>query len=160
LSQSDFTWSFVKEGNVTPNGFLFAGISAGLKPSEKRDLALLLAPKGSIFSGKFTQSIVRASCVEICEQRIKKSSGLLRAILINSGQANACTGDFGSQHFLIATEKISELLGIKEEEVLMCSTGVIGMPIKINDLVKNLPTLVRELKINNFPKCSRSNFNN
>ena len=156
MSQSDFTWSFIKEGNVTPNGFLFAGISAGLKPSKKRDLALLLAPKGSIFSGKFTQSIVRASCVEICEHRIKKHSGLLRAILINSGQANACTGDFGSQHFLIATEKISELLGIKEEEVLMCSTGVIGIPIKINDLVKNLPTLVSELKINNFQNAAEA----
>jgi len=156
LSQSDLNWSFVKEGNVTPNGFLFAGISAGLKPSKKRDLALVLAPEGSIFSGKFTQSIVRASCVEICEQRINKCSGLLRAILINSGQANACTGDLGSQHFLIATEKISELLGIKKEEVLMCSTGVIGVPIKINNLLKNLPKLVSQLKVNNLQNAAEA----
>ena len=132
-------WSFVEEGNETPKGFFFAGISAGLKASNKKDLALIFAPEGSIFSGMFTQSIVRASCVEICEERIKKSSGFARAVLINSGQANACTGNLGRQHFQIATAKIGELLGINEEEVLMCSTGVIGVPIKINDLVKNLP---------------------
>ena len=156
MSQSEFTWSFVKEGNLSPNGFSFAGISANLKPSKNRDLALLLAPKGSIFSGKFTQSTVRASCVEICEQRIKKCSGLLRAILINSGQANACTGDIGSKHFLIATEKIAKLLGLKDEEVLMCSTGVIGVPIKINELLKNLPKLVSELKVNNFNNAAEA----
>jgi len=156
LNQSDSTWSFVKDGNVTPEGFLFAGISAGLKASNKKDLALILAPKGSIFSGMFTQSIVRASCVDICEQRIKKSLGFVRAILINSGQANACTGNLGLRHFQIATSKIAELLGIQEEEVLMCSTGVIGVPIKINNLVKHLPNLVSDLKVNNFQNAAEA----
>ena len=156
MSQFDNNWSFINEGDLTPEGFCFAGISAGLKNSNKKDLALILAPEGSIFSGKFTQSIVRASCVDICEQRIKRSSGRARAILINSGQANACTGDLGTQHFLIATEKISELLGIKKEEVLMCSTGVIGVPIEIDKLVKNLPKLVSELKVNSFHNAAEA----
>ena len=130
--------------------------SAGLKASNKKDLALILAPEGSIFSGMFTQSVVRASCVDICEERIKTTSGSLRAILINSGQANACTGNLGIQHFQIATGKIAELLGIKEEEVLMCSTGVIGVPIKINDLVKNLSNLVNDLKGNNFQNAAEA----
>ena len=156
MSQSDSTWSFVDEGNETPKGFLFAGISAGLKASNKKDLALILAPEGSIVSGMFTQSIVRASCVDICEERIKKSSGFVRAILINSGQANACTGNLGIQHFQIATAKIAELLGIKEEEVLMCSTGVIGVPIQIKDLVENLPNLVSDLKFNNFQNAAEA----
>ncbi len=156
MSQPYSTWSFIDEGNVTPHGFLFAGISAGLKASNKKDLALILAPEGSIFTGMFTQSIVRASCVDICEERIKKTSGFVRAILINSGQANACTGNLGLQHFQIATAKIAELLGIKDEEVLMCSTGVIGVPIKIDDLVKNLPNLVSELKVNNFQNAAEA----
>ena len=156
MSQSDYTWLFVDEGNVTPRGFLFAGISAGLKTSNKKDLALILAPEGSIFSGMFTQSMVRASCVDICEERIKKSAGLVRAILINSGQANACTGNLGLQHFQIATAKIAELLGIKEKEVLMCSTGVIGIPIEIDHLVKNLPNLVSDLKDNNFQNAAEA----
>ncbi len=156
MSQLDSNWSFVDDIKVTPRGFLFAGISAGLKASNKKDLALILAPEGSIFSGMFTQSIVRASCVDICEERIKTTSGFLRAILINSGQANACTGNLGIQHFQTATGKIAELLGIKEEEVLMCSTGVIGVPIQINDLVKNLPNLVSDLKANNFQNAAEA----
>ena len=88
----------MSDAEETPDGFSFAGISAGLKESKKKDLALILAPENSICSGLFTQSTVRASCVDICEQRIKKSSGHIRAILINSGQANACTEDFGIQH--------------------------------------------------------------
>jgi len=156
LSQLDSNWSFVDDSKVTPKGFLFAGISAGVKDSNKKDLALILAPEGSVFSGMFTQSIVRSSCVDICEERIKTTSGFVRAILINSGQANACTGNLGIQHFQIATGKIAELLGIKEEEVLMCSTGVIGVPIQINDLVKNLPNLVRDLKGNNFENAAEA----
>ncbi len=156
MSQLDSNWSFVDVSKVTPKGFLFAGISAGLKASNKKDLALILAPEKSIFSGMFTQSIVRASCVDICEERIKTTSGFVRAILINSGQANACTGNLGIQHFQIATGKIAELLGIKEEEVLMCSTGVIGVPIQINDLVKNLPNLVSDLKDNNFENAAEA----
>ncbi len=156
MNQFDNNWSFISEGDLIPEGFCFAGISAGLKNSNKKDLALILAPEGSICSGKFTQSIARASCVDICEQRIKRSAGQVRAILINSGQANACTGDLGTQHFLIATEKISELLGINKEEVLMCSTGVIGVPIEIDKLVKNLPKLVRELKVNSFQNAAEA----
>ena len=156
MSHSDSIWSFINEGNVTPNGFLFAGISAGLKASNKKDLALILAPKGSIFSGMFTQSIVRASCVDMCEERIRKSSGFARAILINSGQANACTGNLGLQHFQIATSMIAELLKIKEEEVLMCSTGVIGVPIQINNLLENLPNLVSDLTLNNLQNAAEA----
>ena len=134
----------------TPDGFSFAGIAAGLKDSKKKDLALILAPENSICTGLFTQSIVRASCVDICEHRIKKSAGFIRAIVINSGQANACTGDCGMKHTLIATKEVSQLLGINEEEVLMCSTGVIGIPIQIKNLIDNLPNLVSELKTNSL----------
>ncbi|MCR8539337.1 MAG: bifunctional glutamate N-acetyltransferase/amino-acid acetyltransferase ArgJ [Prochlorococcus marinus CUG1439] len=156
MSQLDSNWSFVDDSKEIPKGFLFAGISAGLKASNKKDLALILAPEGSIFSGMFTQSIVRASCVDICEERIKRASGFVRAILINSGQANACTGSIGFQHCQIATSKIAELLGIREEEVLMCSTGVIGVPIQINDLLENLPNLVSDLKVNSFQNAAEA----
>ena len=128
MIQLETNWSFVNDGEEKPDGFSFSGIAAGLKDSKKRALALILAPEDSICTGLFTQSKVRASCVDICEQRIKKSSGRIRAILVNSGQANACTGVFGMQHTLIATREVSQLLGINEEEVLMCSTGVIGIP--------------------------------
>ena len=156
MSQIDTHWSFINESDLTPRGFSYAGISAGLKTSKKKDLALILAPEGSICTGMFTQSTVRASCVDISEHRIKRCSGSVRAILINSGQANACTGEFGTQHFLAATSKISELLSLEEEKVLMCSTGVIGVPIPINELVKNLPKLVSELKMNSMQNAAEA----
>ena len=156
MIQLETNWSFVNDGEEKPDGFSFSGIAAGLKDSNKKDLALILAPENSICSGLFTQSIVRASCVGICEQRIKKSSGLIRAILINSGQANACTGDYGIQHTLFATKEVSQLLGINEEEVLMCSTGVIGIPIQIQNLIDNLPNLVKELKTNSLQNAAEA----
>ena len=156
MSQFDNNWSFTKEGNLIPEGFCFAGISAGLKTSKKKDLALILAPEGSICTGMFTQSAVRADCVEMSEQRIQRCSGLVRAILINSGQANACIGNLGTQHFLTATSKVSELLGIEEKQVLMCSTGLIGVPIPINDLVKEIPKLVSDLKVNSFKNAAEA----
>ena len=72
MSQLDSNWSLVDDSKVTPKGFLFAVISAGLIASNKKDLALILAPEGSIFSGMFTQSVVRASCVDICEKGLKE----------------------------------------------------------------------------------------
>ena len=57
---------------------------------------------------------------------------------------------------MIATKEVSQLLGINEEEVLMCSTGVIGVPIQINDLVKNLPNLVSDLKGNHFENAAEA----
>ena len=81
MSQIDSTWSIIDEGNETPNGFLYAGISAGLKASNKKDLALILAPEGSILSGMFTQSIVRASCVDICQERIERASGFVLSLI-------------------------------------------------------------------------------
>jgi len=78
-------WSPISGGITTPNGFLAAGISAGLKPSGKKDLALLYAPDGACCSGTFTQSVTRAYCVDLCIERIKASQGKIRAVLINSG---------------------------------------------------------------------------
>jgi len=135
---------------------MYSGIKAGLKDSKKKDLALIVAPQDSICSGVFTQSIVRASCVEICNQRISKSSGLIRAVLINSGQANACNGDAGMRDSLTATKALSQELGINEDQILICSTGVIGVPLPINKLLKNIPLLVKSLNHNKFVSASEA----
>ena len=153
---SDLIWTDVNNVELENDIFSFAGISAGLKDSSRKDLALILAPKDSICSGFFTQSIVRASCINICEERINNSSGLVRAILINSGQANACTGELGMKDSLLATKELARLLGIKEDQVLICSTGVIGVPIPISNLMKHLPALVDKLNENNFYDASEA----
>ena len=141
----NLAWTFINDCEKIPDGFLFSGISAGLKGSNGKDLALILSPPNSIFTGFFTNSAVRASCVDICKTRLQESLGLVRAILINSGQANACTGDKGLIDSLAATKELGDILGISESQILMCSTGVIGEPIPMKKLINKLPLLVNKL---------------
>ena len=105
-------WSEVPGGVTAPVGFQAAGITAGLKPSGKPDLALLLAPAGAVCAGSFTTTVVRAACVDLCAERLRRSRGRARAVLTNSGQANACTGERGWLDSLAATEALGARLAI------------------------------------------------
>ena len=139
------TWSPVPGGVTAPNGFLAAGITAGLKASGRADLALLLAPPQAVCAGTFTTTVVRAACVDLCAERLRATGGRARAVLINSGQANACTGKRGLVDSLAATAALAGRLGLPAEEVLLCSTGVIGVPIPLEILLAGLGPLVDDL---------------
>lgn len=130
---------------TAPRGFLAAGHTAGLKASGRPDLALLVAPPGAVCAGTFTTTVVRAACVDLCAERLRAGGGQARAVLINSGQANACTGERGMADSLQATAALAERLGLPEAEVLLCSTGVIGVPIPMEILVAGLDPLVAAL---------------
>jgi glutamate N-acetyltransferase/amino-acid N-acetyltransferase len=138
-------WTPTAGGIAAPSGFLAAGITAGLKPSGNPDLSLLLAPEEAVCAGTFTTSLVRAACVDLCAERLQASGGRARAVLTNSGQANACTGDRGLIDSLRATEALAARLGLEAEEVLICSTGVIGVPIPMDTLLAGLDPLVEAL---------------
>ena len=138
-------WKPVPGGVTAPQGFTAAGWAAGLKPSGNPDLALLLAPEGAVCGGAFTRSVVRAACVDLCAQRLEASGGRMRAVLINSGQANACTGDRGLIDSQRATAAAADRLGLDEESVVICSTGVIGVPIPMPTLLAGLDPLAGAL---------------
>ncbi|MDP7995577.1 MAG: bifunctional glutamate N-acetyltransferase/amino-acid acetyltransferase ArgJ [Synechococcus sp. SP2 MAG] len=138
-------WSPISGGITAPNGFQAAGLSAGLKASRKADLSLLLAPEGSVCAGTFTTSVVRAACVDLCADRLQASSGRVRAVVTNSGQANACTGDRGLVDSLRITQALADRLGLSADQVLICSTGVIGVPIVIDPLLAAVDPLVSGL---------------
>jgi glutamate N-acetyltransferase / amino-acid N-acetyltransferase len=138
-------WQPIAGGLTAPEGFLAAGITAGLKPSGNPDLSLLLAPAGAVCAGSFTLNRVRAACVDLCAERLQSSGGRARAVLTNSGQANACTGERGLADSLKATAELAGRLGLAAEEVLICSTGVIGVPIPIDTLIQGLDPLVAAL---------------
>ncbi len=138
-------WSLTSGGITAPSGFKASGIRAGLKSSDNLDLALILAPHHALCAGTFTQSIVRAKCIDLCKERLLFLDGKVRAILINSGQANACTGVRGMEDSLIATKAVAQKLGILESEVLICSTGVIGEAIPMENLLKAVNPLVDSL---------------
>jgi glutamate N-acetyltransferase/amino-acid N-acetyltransferase len=138
-------WRAIAGGITAPQGFRAAGITAGLKLSGNPDLSLLLAPAGAVCAGSFTTSRVRAACVDLCAERLRASDGQGRAVLINSGQANACTGERGLTDSLRATAAVAQRLGVRPEQVLICSTGVIGVPIPMDALLAGLDPLVAAL---------------
>ena len=138
-------WQMVSGGVTSPQGFQASGIAAGLKPSGKLDMALLLAPEQAVCAGSFTPSVVRAACVDLCAERLAANGGQARAVLINSGQANACTGDRGLIDSQRATQALADQLGLDSEAVLICSTGVIGVPIPMPTLLAGLDPLVSSL---------------
>ncbi|MEC7652163.1 MAG: bifunctional ornithine acetyltransferase/N-acetylglutamate synthase, partial [Cyanobacteriota bacterium] len=138
-------WQMVTGGVTAPQGFQASGVAAGLKPSGKPDLALLLAPEQAVCAGSFTTSVVRAACVDLCAERLAACGGTARAVLINSGQANACTGDRGLIDSQRATQALADRLGLDAGAVLICSTGVIGVPIPMPTLLAGLDPLVETM---------------
>jgi glutamate N-acetyltransferase/amino-acid N-acetyltransferase len=117
---------------------------------------LLLAPEGAVCAGSFTTSLVRAACVDLCAERLQASGGRARAVLTNSGQANACTGERGLADSLTATAALAERLGLEPEQVLICSTGVIGVPIPMDTLVAGLDPLVAALSAEGGEAAARA----
>jgi glutamate N-acetyltransferase / amino-acid N-acetyltransferase len=138
---TDMDWHEIPGGVTAPRGFRAAGITAGLKPSGLPDLALILSDVDAIAAGVFTTSQVRAACVEYCRQRLD-AKPTARAILCNSGQANAATGEPGWEDALASANALAQQLNIAPETILLASTGVIGQRIKMDALVAGIPALV------------------
>lgn len=126
-----------------PRGFRAAGVTAGMKPSGLPDLGLLVADAPCSAAGLFTTNAFAAWPVQVSRARL--ASGVARAVLVNSGQANAGTGPEGEGDALAATAEVATLLGIDPGRVLPSSTGVIGERIHLDELTAALPALVRTL---------------
>lgn len=125
------------------SGFLAAGIAAGIKKNNDRDLALIYSRQPAVAAGVFTTNKVQAAPVLLSKERLKE--GYAQAILINSGCANACTGLRGLQDARELAKSTSALLRIDPAKVLLASTGVIGRPLPVKQIKKNLPSLVAAL---------------
>lgn len=115
-----------------PQGFRFAGICAGVKPSGNRDVALLVSDTDCSAAGVFTTNMVRAAPVRACQRRLPSNS--IRGVVINSGNANACTGEQGEQDAEEMCATLAQTTGCQAEHVLVCSTGVIGRLLPMDKL--------------------------
>ena len=151
-----YAWRLIDGGVTAPAGFQASGITAGLKASGKPDLSLVLAPEGAVCAGTFTTSLVRAACVDLCADRLAASGGVARAVLTNSGQANACTGDRGLVDSIRATQAVADRLGLVADEVLICSTGVIGVPIPMETLLQAIDPVVEGLSSEGGPAAAQA----
>jgi glutamate N-acetyltransferase/amino-acid N-acetyltransferase len=137
-------WQQVPGGVTAPKGYRAAGIVAGLKPSGLPDLALIVSEAEAIAAGVFTTSQVRAACVDYCRQRLQAKHSI-RAILCNSGQANAATGSQGWLDVLESAMLVGQVLNVSSESVLLASTGVIGRRINMEAMRTGIPQLVAAL---------------
>lgn len=126
-----------------PRGFRAAGVTAGMKPSGRADLGLLVADEGRRAAGLFTTNAFAAAPVKLSRQRL--SRGLVQAVVVNSGQANAGTGVRGHRDAEATTEAVAGALGLDPAAVLACSTGVIGEPLHVEAYLNALPSLVEGL---------------
>ena len=129
---------------TTPQGFRAAGVTAGLKPSGKPDVALVVNDgPAHAAAGVFTRNRVRAAPVLWSQQVL--TTGHLRAVVLNSGGANACTGPQGFQTTHSTAERVAELLGCGAVEVAVCSTGIIGEQLPRDVLLSGVDAAVKAL---------------
>ncbi len=128
------------KGNITtPKGFKATGNFVGLK-KEKKDLALILSEIPCTTSGCFTQNIVKAAPVLWDIERVKTKKDKIKGIVINSGNANACTGAQGLKDCETTAETFAGLARCEKENVLVCSTGVIGVNLPMERLTNGIKT--------------------
>ena len=119
-------------GVTGPKGFYAAGIHCGVK-KVKKDLALIFSSEPARAAGVFTMNKVPAAPVLVDKQQLERSS-TFRAILVNSGNANACTGERGLNDALAMVSVSATVLGVDEREVLISSTGVIGQYLPMENI--------------------------
>ena len=124
-------------GVTTPQGFLASGVAAGLKSSKKKDIALVVS-QGPEYTcaAVFTSNRFQAAPVQWSKQ--VTANGVLKGVILNSGGANACTGDQGSQDCATTAQKAAELIGCTPEDIAVCSTGLIGVLLDMDKVVPGI----------------------
>jgi glutamate N-acetyltransferase/amino-acid N-acetyltransferase len=133
---------FVQSGGITsPQGFLAGATSAGIKyiGNHRHDLGILFSKVPCAAAAVFTTNRVKAAPVRLDRKRLKK--GVARAVVMNSGSANACTGEQGMADAIEMAELAARHVGVAPEEVLAASTGLIGAPLPMKRIKKAIPEI-------------------
>jgi len=141
----DFPVMRIKGGVGAPKGFLTSAVSCGIKnPEAKRlDLALIYSEQPCSSAGTFTTNRVKAAPVRVSQSHLRQ--GDLRAIIANSGNANACTGVQGIHDANLMCDGVAKPLGLKRTQIGVCSTGVIGLPMPMVRVEPGYPKLIEKL---------------
>jgi glutamate N-acetyltransferase/amino-acid N-acetyltransferase len=138
---ADVQW--IDGGITAVPGILAAGITAGIKPSGKKDIALIYSSAPARAAGIFTTNQVKGASVLVSQEHIR--DGKAQAIVASSGCSNVCTGEQGVKDAREITKTVGELLRIKPNQVLIAATGVIGQLLPMDKIRPALPKLVKAL---------------
>jgi glutamate N-acetyltransferase/amino-acid N-acetyltransferase len=126
-----------------PRGFRFAATACGLKKTGALDLGLFSSDVPASAAAVFTQNLVVAAPVTLSKKHLQLSKGRMRAVVVNSGNANCATGAQGDAASLRTVEETARRLGLPVHEVFVCSTGVIGVQLPVEKILRALPSLAR-----------------
>jgi glutamate N-acetyltransferase/amino-acid N-acetyltransferase len=126
-----------------PHGFRFAATACGLKKTGALDLALLCSDEPASAAAVFTQNLVVAAPVLISKENLRNSKGRMRGVVVNAGNANCATGTAGHAAAQRTVAEAAKRLGCLPEELFVCSTGVIGVPLPLEKILRALPVIAR-----------------
>jgi len=143
MTDNNNGWEMVSGGVTAAQGFLAAGTAAGIKYKEKKDVALIYSEVPARVAGMFTTNRVKAAPLLLTMERA--SRGWAQAVIINSGNANACNGKQGLQDAFSMGEEAARLLKIPREYALVASTGVIGQPMPMEQILPGIATAAAAL---------------
>ena len=140
-------------------GLRLGHAEAGIKKPDRKDVLVLELAEGASVAGVFTKNRFCAAPVQICREHLlaSKKSGLqVRALIINTGNANAGTGEPGYQHAIQTCDELAQLMGLKREQVLPFSTGVILEPLPVQKVISAMPQAISRLDADNWFNAAES----
>ncbi len=130
---------------LIPKGFRFGATTAGLKPSGRADLALIVADKPASAAAMFTANRVQAAPLALDKEHLRATAGKVRVVMMNAGNANCAAGQAGIDAARTACAVAAQIVGCRPEEVFPSSTGIIGVPLPAEKVIAALPDLAARL---------------
>jgi glutamate N-acetyltransferase/amino-acid N-acetyltransferase len=143
MSNVEDTWKSIDGGVAAPKGFYAIGVQAGIAVVDKYDVALVFSQVQAQAAGVYTRNLVKAHPLYLTQRHLQ--NGLAQAIVINSGNANACVGEAGDQAALAMAKVVAMFMAVSEEDVLVASTGVIGVEMPIDRVLSGIRAASAEL---------------
>ena len=143
MSNGEDTWKSIGGGVAAPKGFYAIGVQAGIAVVDKYDVALVFSQVQAQAAGVYTRNLVKAHPLYLTQRHLQNS--LAQAIVINSGNANACVGEAGDQAALAMAKVVAMFMAVSEEDVLVASTGVIGVEMPIDRVLSGIRAASAEL---------------
>src|SRR6516164_9927999 len=151
-------WEPIEGSLATPRGFRAASVASGIKKATGAlDLALIFSEvPQTTAAGVFTTNLAAAAPVLLSRSNLQESRGRARAVVINSGNANACTGTGGGRVAERTVSAAATLLAVPREQTLVASTGVIGVPLEPELILSQLPALKEKLSAENASSVAQA----
>jgi glutamate N-acetyltransferase/amino-acid N-acetyltransferase len=129
--------------NALPRGFRFAATNCGLRKAPNLDLGLIIGEEEVAAAGVFTQNLVQAAPVVLCRRHLRKAATRMRAVIVNSRNANCATGEAGVAAAETTSQAVAREIGCGAEQIFVCSTGVIGLQLPVERILNAVPALVK-----------------